>query len=212
MLERDAHCRHQIQTQPKRTNNACPFRPGTNLGIYRPNARPQTEELASTGKPLNLILSATAYKQHQRPSPQVVWTTQSSRSPISTSSRHGPSLFIVSSPRLMLTSRRPPQARLTKRYDSSIVHRFARQRPHPSRPRLPYPPIHCARYTLLTLCTLRYVEWQDTLGPPRCRDPRIHHPPSQTRARPLIQEACSLGRQVCRRVCTEGDGYLGRPC
>ncbi|KAI0767334.1 ribosomal protein L31e-domain-containing protein [Fomes fomentarius] len=46
------------------------------LGIYRPNARPETEELASTGKPLNLILSATAHKQHQRPSrcSQVVYT------------------------------------------------------------------------------------------------------------------------------------------
>jgi hypothetical protein len=49
---------------------------------------------------------------------------------------------------------------------------------------------------------------QDSLCPPGCRDPRIHHPPPQARARPLLQKARPLGRQVRDRLRPKGDGHI----
>ncbi len=48
---------------------------------------------------------------------------------------------------------------------------------------------------------------QDSLSPPGRCDPGVHHPPPQTRARPLVQEARTVGGQVRRRVRPEGDGH-----
>ena len=40
------------------------------------------------------------------------------------------------------------------------------------------------------------------------QDVVTRHSSAQARARPLIQEACPLGSEICRRICLEDHGHL----
>ena len=51
---------------------------------------------------------------------------------------------------------------------------------------------------------------QDSLCAPGCRYPGVHHPSPQARARPLIQKASSLGRQIRDRLCPKNNGNQRR--
>lgn len=50
------------------------------------------------------------------------------------------------------------------------------------------------------------VDRRQALRSSRCCNSRIHYSSAQTRARPLLQKACSLGREIRRRIRPQIDG------